>query len=167
MVTTLAVSDSKAGLTADRQYPGDLTTLYQYYERRSLEGEDLTLVEMQFAQALARYRFDPPAGKMISERLHVMVFGGAARARARSPTFSSDRALPKSIPKRDIRAIRPPSFGAIRPTIFGPSGWASWYEPTTPLRARSMRIVSIGAYWRDRFAIRASFAGMSCGTAPT
>lgn len=71
-------SDSNPGV----QYVRSLEELLSYYRVRGFEGTDLTEAELIFAVALARYRFAPPKSKLIDERLHVMVFGGAGSGKS-------------------------------------------------------------------------------------
>lgn len=81
MGTTISTPTAPASKPAER-YLADLEQLARYYRERGLVGVDLTEAEIAFAVALARYRFAPPAGKMMTERLHVMVFGGAGAGKS-------------------------------------------------------------------------------------
>src|SRR5262245_29810135 len=71
-----------AVLEAGRQLLADVEDLCAYYQSRGLEGEGLAPAEARFVLALVRYRFAPPAAKLISERAHVMVFGGAGAGKS-------------------------------------------------------------------------------------
>lgn len=65
-----------------RQYLHSLEELQRYYIQRGLEDTSLTQAELEFAVALARYRLAPPEGKLVNERLHVTVFGGAGSGKS-------------------------------------------------------------------------------------
>lgn len=64
-------------IAAGQRYVTTLEALTQYYTKRGLANLPLTETEARFATALARYRLAAPPGKMLAERLHVMVVGGA------------------------------------------------------------------------------------------
>lgn len=64
------------------RYVGGLLDLLGYYVDRGLREDEVTIPELRFAIALARYRFSPPGGRMVSDRIHVMSFGGAGAGKS-------------------------------------------------------------------------------------
>ena len=76
--------DSVATLSppAEQRVLASIEELLEYYKSRGLTGENLEDAELTFLRALANYRFRPPAGKLIAERMHVMVFGGAGTGKS-------------------------------------------------------------------------------------
>lgn len=81
MVVTVSEPAAPSG-SASARLVADLEALLAYYEERGLEGEALVPAEAKFILAVARYRLAPPVGKMIAERAHVMVFGGAGAGKS-------------------------------------------------------------------------------------
>lgn len=64
------------------RYVAGLEELLRYYEERGLADEALSHAEATYLVALARYRFAPPPGRLIAERCHVMIFGGAGAGKS-------------------------------------------------------------------------------------
>ena len=85
MVSKMAMTLSdhqNTDVSAAQRLLTSLQDLESYYQSRGLDGHELTLAEVSFARSLACYRLAPPPGKMIDQRLHVMVFGGAGAGKS-------------------------------------------------------------------------------------
>lgn len=75
------------------RYVKELETLLGYYDDRGLAGETLTRAEADFLVALARYRFAPPDGTLISGRAHVVIFGGAGSGKSTAANILAGTAV--------------------------------------------------------------------------
>lgn len=81
-MTTASASPVVALSPTGARVLADLEELLAFYLERGFDENELTEVEVRFASALTRYRFAPPVGKMVSERVHVMTFGGAGAGKS-------------------------------------------------------------------------------------
>ncbi|MFO0945545.1 MAG: GTPase domain-containing protein [Planctomycetota bacterium] len=75
-------SPPTSNLSPGARYVSGLLELLGYYVDRGLREDEVTIPELRFAIALARYRFSPPGGRMVAERVHVMSFGGAGAGKS-------------------------------------------------------------------------------------
>jgi hypothetical protein len=81
MIATLPGPPSQSAAVGSRLL-ADLEKLASYYKDRGIEGESLNLAELTFALGLVRYRLSPPQGRLLAERAHVGVFGGAGAGKS-------------------------------------------------------------------------------------
>jgi hypothetical protein len=81
MTTTIATKPATASATGARFLAG-LEELLEFLQERGFGEGEVSETEVRFAVALTRYRFVPPQGKMLTERVHVMTFGGAGAGKS-------------------------------------------------------------------------------------
>lgn len=81
MTTTIATVPATASATGARFLAG-LEELLEFLLDRGFGEGEVSETEVRFAVALARYRFVPPTGRMLTERIHVMTFGGAGAGKS-------------------------------------------------------------------------------------